>query len=107
MAVASDRLSNEAWQLLEARLPSSIFSFEWDRCQRIRTAIVGLFVDRNLAPQVFARIATDDELFMDLAEVLSRNGRGRRYLKRVRRAMKNESQSEFTVRIRWIEKLLH
>ena len=107
MAVASDRLSNEAWQLLEARLPSSIFCFEWDRCQRIRTAIVGLFVDRNLAPQVFARIATDDELFMDLAEVLARNGRGRRYLKRVRRAMKNESQSEFAVRIRRIEKLLH
>ena len=106
MAAASDRLPNEAWQLLERRLPSLIFSFEWDRCRRIRAAVVNLFVDRDLAPQIFSRIATDDKLFMDLAAASARNGRGRHYLKRVRRAMKNESQSKFAVRIYWIEKLL-
>ena len=106
MAAASDRLHDEAWQLLKPRLPSSTFWREWDRCRRIRAGVVDLFVDRDLAPQVFARIAKDDKLFMDLATAAAGNGRGRRYLKRVRRAMKNESQSEFTVRIRWIEKLL-
>ena len=106
MAAASDRLHDEAWLLLDPRLPSSIFWHEWDRCRRIRAGVVDLFVDRDLAPQVFARIAADDKLFMDLASAAAGNGRGRRYLKRVRRTMKNESQSEFAVRIRWIEKLL-
>ena len=106
MAAASERLYDEAWQLLDPRLPSSIFWREWDRCRRIRAGVVDLFVDRDLAPQVFARIAADDKLFMDLASAAAGNRRGRRYLKRVQRAMKNESQSEFAVRIRWIERLL-
>ena len=106
MAAASDRLPNEAWQLLERRLPSSIFSFEWDRCRRIRAGVANLFVDRDLKPQIFARIAEDNKLFMGLAAAAARKRRGRRYLKRVRRAMKKEPQSEFAVRIHWIEKLL-
>ena len=106
IAAASDSLPDEAWRLLEPRLPGSIFCFELDRCRRIRAGVIDLFVDRDLAPQVFAQIATDDKLFMDLAKAAARNGRGRRYLERVRRAMKNESQSEFAIRIRWIEKLL-
>ena len=106
MATASNRLHDEAWQLLNPRLPSSILWRERDRCRRIRAGVVALFVNRDLAPQIFARIATDDKLFMNLASTAARNRRGQRYLKRVHLAMKNESQSEFAVRIRWIKKLL-
>ena len=106
MAAASDRLHDEAWQLLEPRLPLSIFRRQWDKCRRIRAGVVGLFVNRDLAPQVFARIASEDKLFIDLAAAAAGNGRGKRYLKRVRLAMKNESPSKFAVRIRWIEKLV-
>ena len=105
-AAASDSLPDAAWRLLEPHLPGSLFRFGWDRCRRIRAGVIDLFVDRGLAPHVFARIAADDKLFIDLAKATARNRRGRHYLKRVRKAMKNESQSKFAIRIRWIEKLL-
>ena len=106
IAAASNRLSDEAWQLLERVLPTSIFSFDWDRCERIRAGVIELFVDRNLEPRIFARIVADDKLFIDLARALVHNWSGRRYLKRVSRAMKNESRTEFRVRIQRVDKLL-
>ena len=105
-AAASNYLSSEAWQLLEERLPFSILWGEWDRCRRIRTGVVDVFVNRNLPPRVFARIATSDRLFEDLVAIAAGNGRGRRYLRRVRRAMKKEAGAQFEVRIRLIERCL-
>ena len=105
-AAASSRLSDEAWLLLEERLPSSVLGGEWDRCRRIRAGVVGAFINRNLSPRVFTRIATSDHLFEDLVGIAAANSRGRRYLRRVRRAMKKEARDQFSARIWLIEKSL-
>lgn len=105
-AAASNCLPDEAWLLLDDRLPSSVLWGEWDRCRRIRAGVVGVFINRNLSPRVFARIATSDQLFEDLVGMAAANSRGRRYLRRVRRAMKKEARDQFSARIWLIEKSL-
>ncbi|OQS34642.1 hypothetical protein B0T40_15065 [Chromobacterium haemolyticum] len=107
MAAASNRLSDEAWRLLEPRLPLSFFWFEWDQCHRIRSGVVDLFIERDLPPNAFARLSMDDQLFMSLADTAVRRKKGRQYLKRVLEAMKSESKKAFFIRIREVEKLLN
>jgi len=105
-AARLDQIPDDAWSLLQPRLPWSFVWFEWDRCPRIRTAVGDLFVDRDLQPRVFADIASDDLLFNALAETVARNGRGRHFLNRVRRWMKDEDRMRFATRIRIIERLV-
>jgi hypothetical protein len=97
---------DDAWSLLQDRLPWSFSWLEWDRCARIRAAVGDLFVDRELQPQLFAGIASDDLLFDNLSETISRSYRGRQFLKRVRRWMKEDSSIGFASRIGIIEQLV-
>lgn len=104
-AAASNRLPEEGWRLLESRLPWSAFSFEWDRCQRLRAGVTNLFIDRDLSPVLFAHLTKNDDLLLMLASGAARSGRGRSYLKRVRRAMKDEGNAALNGRICDLEKL--
>jgi len=64
-----------------------------------------LFIERNLAPGVFGQVTVDDALFGALAEEVAKTSRGRRYLRRVRHALKDADVSRFSRRVRAIEKL--
>jgi hypothetical protein len=100
-ALSRDRLPGDAWRLLEDRLPWVLPFVAWDRCLRVRNAVVGLFVERNLPPSAFARISDDDAYFAHLAHAMARTYRGRSYLGRV--------WSEFdegTVRRRLVQDLI-
>jgi hypothetical protein len=103
---ADDRLPDDAWQLLEPRLPWSLLWFGWDRCERIRSGVADLFIERNLAPQIFAHVAAGDSLFLSLVKTAARSERGRSYLKDVQRVMKDEADQAFSSRIRGIDALL-
>ena len=106
MAASADRLPDQAWRVLEYRLPWSFSWFIWDRCQRIRAAVSDLFVERDLSAQLFAQIANDDRVFAVTAETVARSSRGRHFLKRVRRWMKDENMQHHASRIHMIEKLI-
>lgn len=106
MAASADRLPDKVWQVLENRLPWSFNWFVWDRCPRIRTAVGNLFVEQELSPQLFAEIANDDGLFAMIAETVAVSSRGRRFLKRVSRWMRDENMQRHATRIRMIEKLI-
>lgn len=105
-AVALDRLPDDSWHILEQRLPLSIFWFAWDRCQRLRTGVTDLFVERDLSPNCFARLTQNDQLFVMLASGVAQSWRGRAYLKRVRGSMTGEDDSVFDNRIHALDKLL-
>ena len=90
-AVANDQLSDEGWQLLESRLPQSSYWRAWDRCQRLRVGVTDLFIDRDLSPGIFARLRGDDSLFSLLSKEAADSWRGRKYLKRVRMHIEDES----------------
>jgi hypothetical protein len=75
------QLSNEAWQLVERRLPRSMWGFEWDRCRRLRAGLVAMFVERNLLVSCFAKVTKSDDVFRELVYEASETSRGRAYLR--------------------------
>lgn len=105
-AVASNRLLDEGWRLLESRLPSSAIWFGWDRCQRLRVAVTDLFIDRGLPPGLFARLCENDKLFFLLSDEAAKCKRGRNYLKQVRRFMEDDLDIDFAPRLRVIKRIL-
>ncbi|GIK79784.1 MAG: hypothetical protein BroJett024_08890 [Alphaproteobacteria bacterium] len=104
-AAARSHISDEAWRLLDSRLPTSYFWFEWDRCKRLRAAITGLFVDRNLAPFMFGCVTASDNLFLNLLEIAGRDSRGRQYLRRVAQALRDTDQAKFSARIQALDEI--
>lgn len=82
-AVEHNALPDHIWRALERRLPNSFFWFDWDRCPRLRAAVVNLFARRSLAPEAFIGLVESDELFMQLVEAASVSWEGREYLSRV------------------------
>jgi hypothetical protein len=105
VAVASNRLSAQSWSLLDSRLPGSDYWFGWDRCQRLRTGVVDLFVDRALPPVLFAALTNDIGLFALLASEANKSWRGGKYLKRVRDAIRG--QTSFSNHLYVIERVLN
>jgi hypothetical protein len=106
-AAGTNLLSDEAWRLVEPRLPWADFWFNWDRCQRLRAAVIELFVESELQPDIFARLVVDPELFTMLANAAARSGRGRSYLKRVERSMGNDSDAVKSDRLLTLDKILN
>jgi hypothetical protein len=102
-----DSLPENAWNLLQPRLPWSFNWFDWDRCPRIRSAVAELFVERDLQPHLFAESTSDESIFTALVETVGRNNRGRNFLKRVRRWMKEEDRATLGGRIHIIDNFLN
>ena len=105
-AAASDRLTDECWRLMEPRLPSSPSWFEWDRCHQLREGVTELFIDRSLAPILFARLCTDNQLFSLLLDIATKRKRGRDYLMQVRRSIEHEGDAKLNIRARMIKECL-
>jgi hypothetical protein len=105
-AAARSQLSDEAWGLLDRRLPWSYFA-EWDRCQRLRAGIVTLFVDRDLSPLMFGQVTRDSALFLELAEIAGTTRRGRRYLRKVREALREHDTNRYAATIRAIDRIAY
>lgn len=105
-AAQLSELPEEAWSLLQPRLPWSMNWFDWDRCPRIRTAVGDLFVDRDLKPSVFAEIVSNDRLFSALSDTVARKGRGRHFLSQVLQFMNRKDVTLFSTRIKIIERLM-
>jgi hypothetical protein len=92
------RVSSEAWAILEPRLPRPWF-FDWDYCQRMRDALVDVFVDRNLSPLTFTRVTRDDDVFAQMTKAVARTGRGRRFLKRALQSLREQNEDSKRVEV--------
>jgi hypothetical protein len=106
VAVANDQLPDEGWRLLESRLPDSPYWYVWDRCYRLRVGVTDLFIDRDLAPGVFAKLCANDSLFSLLSKEAAESSRGRKYLRRVRRLIEDERDASLAPRADVIEDAL-
>lgn len=83
-AVATDSLPQDAWLLLEPRLPSANHWQPWDRCQRLLAGIGRLYVRRNLSAASFSRLGRDDAEFSGLVVAAANEWGGRSYLRCVK-----------------------
>ena len=67
-ALAVERLDWNAWNLVQRRLPWASPWKAWDRCGRVRLAVVDEFVDGNLDPLAFGTVVDDGGLWKKLVE---------------------------------------
>ena len=105
-AAADSRLSEDAWELLDGRLPWSLFWWEWDHCRRLRAGLAGAFVARDLSPSIFSCVTEDEPLFREVALEASVQNEGRSYLRRVLRALRERADSGTRQRILSLESLV-
>jgi hypothetical protein len=104
-AFQEGRFSSEVERLATWRLSGGGW-FEWDNCSRLRETVTGRFVDLELDPGTFGRLTDDGPLAISLLDEAARTGRGRRYLERVRKALKDASEKGLKARADYIAKKL-
>jgi len=80
-----------------------MFWFDWDRCRRLRAAVVDLFSHRDLAPEIFVGLVKSDELFLQLVEMASQSWKGREYLERVCSVITNDPGHPFGYRFNTVK----
>jgi hypothetical protein len=105
-ALATNSMPWAAWQLIDRRLPRVVSWREWDRCERVRQAVVDRFVDWGLDPHQFGVMIDDGSLWRGLVDLAASTWRGRRYLNRVRRVLKDSPDELRKERAGYIEKAL-
>lgn len=105
-AAAKDSIQSDAWCMLDNLLPEPRFWDSWDRCERLRNAMSKLFVERELAPLVFANLTTDDRVFSELVRTTKFCRGGRSYLRLVRKALWEGSNSRSASRINAVDLVL-
>lgn len=70
---ALEPLSYRAWKYLEEDVPTLGYFKNWDRCERLRRALIGRFVDRNWPREQFLRcvkqLSTLESIFYSCREV--------------------------------------
>lgn len=103
-AMASDRLTGRAWRIAKQRLPYRSLWHDWDQCEKLRHAVVDNFIDRQLPPIEFGIVADDGELWKELVDLAAKSSRGRRYLDKVRSALRCSDKAMWVERSKLINR---
>lgn len=103
-AMASERLSGEAWRIAKQRLPYGSIWRDWDQCEKIRHAVVDDFIDRELPPIEFGTVVDDGNLWKELVDLAADSLRGRRYLDKVGRALRGAYEGRWVERAKLIDR---
>lgn len=107
LAALGTRLPDDAWSLLEGRLPNSPFWGDWDRGRRLRVGILRAFVERYLDAGTFGRLLpSSQDLFNELVSEASWIWGGRGYLREVRRALRNADPNQYAARISTLNRVV-
>jgi hypothetical protein len=104
VALAERRMPEDGWQLIDRRLPWTMF--ESDRCVRLREVVVRVCIDRAFSPMTFHFLTPDDRIFESIILTMATTSRGRAYLKHVRKLSKDSHDVRYTLRNRLIDKLI-
>lgn len=105
-AMARERLSDAAWRIAKQRLPLGSVWRDWDQCEKLRRAVVEEFIDRDLPPIEFGTVVNDGYLWKDLVDLAAGSWRGRRYLDKVRSALRGGPDSWWDERAKLIDLLV-
>lgn len=105
-AMARERLSDAAWRIAKQRLPYGSAWRDWDQCEKLRRAVVEEFVDRDLPPIEFGTVVNDGYLWKELVDLAADTWRGRKYLEKVRSALRGGPESWWDERAKLIDLLV-
>ena len=103
-AIASGRLAEGAWRVAKPRLPYGSIWRDWDQCEKLRHAVVDSFIDRDLPSIEFGTVVDDGKLWKELVDLAADSSRGRRYLDKVRNALRRGGEAWWTERATLIDR---
>lgn len=103
-AMASHRLTEEAWHIAKRRLPYGSVWREWEQCEKLRHAVVDSFIARELPPIEFGTVVDDGQLWNELVNLAAESYGGRRYLDKVRRALRGGTEAWWDERANIIDR---
>lgn len=103
-AIASERLTDEAWRVVKRRLPYGSVWREWAQCEKLRHAVVDSFIARELPPIEFGTVVDDGQLWTELVNLAAGSYGGRRYLDKVRRALRGGTEAWWDERANIIDR---
>lgn len=106
-AVTNSMLDDEAWQLIERRLPWVSEDRRWKRGERLRKIVADVFVGRRLWPRAFAWMADNTDLYIALMEEAADRWGGKRFLKSVEESLVNAQDPATQARRELIHWFLH
>lgn len=106
-AVASSTLDESQWHLIEPKLTWVAEEKRWNRGWRLRSAVVGAFMDRRLWPRAFAWMASNNAVFIALMEEAADRWWGRRFLKSVEESLEHEHDAPTRARRDLIHSFVH
>ncbi len=95
-AAASSQLPAESWSVLDQNLPARKW-FPWDRCERLRIGVVDTFCKRDLNPIEFVKVTNDFRLFRELVQFAANGRRGKKFLQKVEKALRDTADPELTL----------
>lgn len=82
-AAARDRLPYASWRLLMYQAPSLSWWGEWDKCERLRQALIDKFIRYGWNVEFFLRAVKDSDTFSRILYSCDEKGRGRNFIRRV------------------------
>ena len=103
-AMASGRLTEDVWRVAKPRLPNGSIWRDWDQCEKLRHAVVDSFIDRDLPWIEFGTVVNDGKLWKELVDLAADTSRGRRYLDKVRSALRCGGEAWWAERARLIDR---
>jgi hypothetical protein len=74
------RLPDSAWRILEPIAPT-VFPHYWDKCERMRRALITSFVKHSWPPSELRHRISDSDLVRDLVHSAKRVDEGKNYMK--------------------------
>ncbi len=82
-AAARDRLPYASWRLLMYQAPSLSWWGEWDKCERLRQALIDKFIRYGWNVEFFLRAVKHSDTFARVLYSCNEKGRGRKFIRRV------------------------
>lgn len=82
-ALARDELGYNNWELIESHLPDLSWWVNWDKCERIRRALVATFIEYKWPTQAFLDSVNTKDNFQRLIDSCMRHPEGEAFLRRI------------------------
>jgi hypothetical protein len=84
-AALNESLSYANWRILQHHAPSISFWRGWDKCERLRCALIEKFIRFDWPEEYFLEALSDTETFLRTLESCDETSRGRKFLRKVAR----------------------
>jgi hypothetical protein len=80
-AAAHNQLEYDSWKLLENQLPNLVWWRDWDRCERLRRALIDRFIRYNWNPEKLLNVVGTKDIFLKILDYCDKDNKCKSFFK--------------------------